>query len=91
MKGILVGFNEHTIYQVYIEEPSGIIRAKNLSIFEDTEIKRDMILPYYKEEPKFQGFLLDDNDDKEKTSNKVSNEMPSNATKDQSKLKIAQE
>ncbi len=47
-----------------------------------------MILPYYEKEPTFQGFLLDDNDDKETTSNtKASNEMPSNsnATKDQTR------
>lgn len=70
------------------------LRAKNLQIFEDTEIKKDMILPYYEKEPTFQGFLLDANDDKEKSSNtKASNEMPSNsnATKDQTRPKPAKQ
>ena len=84
MKGTLVGFDGHTIYRVHIEEQSRVIRAKDLRIFQDTEIKRETVLPYYEKEPTFQGFLLDDNDDEEKTSDNVSNKMPSNATKDQS-------
>lgn len=92
MKGTLVGFDGHTIYRVHIEEQSRVIRAKDLRIFEDTEIKKDTILPHYEKEPTFQGFLLDDNGDEETTSNtKASNEMPSNATKDQSKPKTAEQ
>ena len=92
MKGTLVGFDGHTIYQVYIEEQSRVIRAKDLQIFEDTESKKDTVLPYYGKEPTFQGFLLDDNDDEKITSNtKASNEMPSNVTKDQSKSKTAEQ
>lgn len=44
MKDILVKFDGYTIYQVYIKEQSYIIRAKDLQIFEDIEIKNDMVL-----------------------------------------------
>ncbi len=92
MKGTLVRFDGHTIYRMYIEEQSCVIRAKNLQIFEDIEIKRDTVLPYYEKEPMFQSFLLDDNDNEERTSDKVSNKMPSpNATKGQSKPKTAEQ
>lgn len=71
MKVTLIAFDGYTIYWVYIEEQSHVIKAKNLQIFEDSEIKNDTILPCYKKEPTFQGFLLNDNDNKENTSNKT--------------------
>lgn len=66
LKGKLVGFDGHTIYRVHIEEQNRVIRVKDLCIFEDTENKENTSLPSYENEPTFQGFLLEDNDDKDK-------------------------
>lgn len=60
----LVGFDGHTIYRIHIEEQNQVIRVKDLRIFKDTEIKENTLLPSYENEPTFQGFLLEDNDNK---------------------------
>lgn len=68
-----MSFDNHTIYRIYIEEQKRIIKVKDLQIFEDTEIKQYTILLNYKNsKPIFQGFLLDDNDEK-KTFNTLDN------------------
>ena len=82
MKDTLVGFDRHTIYQLHIEKQSCIIRTKNLQIFKDIKIKKNTVLLYYKKKSTFPGFLLDDNDKKEKSSDKTLNKIPSNTTKD---------
>lgn len=53
MKGTLVEFDGYTIYWIYIEEQNRIIRAKNLQIFKDIKIKKDIILPYYEKKLTF--------------------------------------
>lgn len=78
LKNKLVGFDGHTIYRVHIEEQNQIIRVKDLRIFKDTEIKENTLLPFYKNEPMFQGFLLEDNDDKEGTLPAISPAAPPN-------------
>lgn len=47
---------------MYIEEQSHVIRAKNLQIFSNTKIKKDIVLLDYKKKPTFQSFLLKNND-----------------------------
>ena len=39
LKGTLVGYNGHTIYQVHIKEQNKVIKVKDLRIFEDYESK----------------------------------------------------
>lgn len=47
MKDKLVEFNRHIIHQLYIEIESCVIKTKNVEIFKDTKIKKDMFLPKY--------------------------------------------
>ena len=64
LRGILVGYDGHTIYRVYTREQNKVIRIKDLRIFEDYETKADTTLPDYQHTPTFQGFPLeDDNED----------------------------
>ena len=65
LKGKLVGFDGHIIYCVHIEEQNRVIRVKNLCIFEDTETKENTSLLSYEDNPTFQGFFSEDNDDKD--------------------------
>lgn len=60
----LVGFGGHTIYHVYLEEQSKVIKIKDLQIYEDHVSKDSTHLPTYKENPTFHGFLADDNNNK---------------------------
>lgn len=46
-KGILVGYDGHTIYRIFLKEDNAIIRAKDLQIFEDTVSKNETSLPTY--------------------------------------------
>lgn len=78
LKGKLVGFDGHTIYRVHIEEQNRVIRVKDLRIFEDIEIKENTLLPSYENEPTFQGFLLEDNDDKKGAPPVISPAAPPN-------------
>ncbi len=69
LKGTLVGYNDHTIYRVYIEEQNKVIRVKDLRIFEDYESKSATDIPDYDNGmPTFQGFIFNDNDDDKKGS-----------------------
>lgn len=63
LRGKLVGFDGHTIYRVYLEGQSKVIRIKDLRIYEDHIPKNSTDLPTYEETPTFQGFPADDNDD----------------------------
>lgn len=65
LKGKLVGFDGYTIYYIYIKEQNQVIKVKDLRIFEDTEIKKNTLLQSYENKPTFQGFFLEDNDNKE--------------------------
>ncbi len=68
LKETLVGYNCHTIYPVHIKEQNKVIRVKDLWIFEDYESKVATDLPDYENgTPTFQGFLLEDNNDKEES------------------------
>lgn len=78
LKGKLVGFDGHTIYRVHIEEQNRVIRVKDLRIFNDTEIKENTLFPSYENEPTFQGFFLEDNDDKEGAPPAISPAAPPN-------------
>lgn len=63
MRGKLVGFDGHTIYRVYLEEHSKVIRIKDLRIYEDHIPKDFTNLPTYEKTSTFQGFPADDNND----------------------------
>ncbi len=68
LKRTLVGYDGHTIYRVHIKEQNKVVRVKDLQIFEDYETKVITDLPDYENDtPAFQGFLLEDNDDKEES------------------------
>lgn len=63
----MVGYNNHTIYQVHIKEQNKVIRVKNFWIFEDYKSKIATNLPDYNNgTPTFQKFLLGDNDNNKK-------------------------
>lgn len=47
LRGILVGYDGHTIYRVFIREQNKVIRIKDLRIFEDYETKANATLPDY--------------------------------------------
>lgn len=68
LQGILVEYDGHTIYRVYIREQNKVIRIKDLRIFEDFETKVDTNLPDYQYTPTFQGFSLKGNN-KDNASN----------------------
>ena len=53
LKGVLVGYDGHTIYRVYIKDQKKVIRVKGLRIFEDYETKTSTDLPDYDERPTF--------------------------------------
>ncbi len=64
LKGILGGYNGHTIYRVHIKDQKKVIRVKNLCIFEDYKTKASIELPDCNEgKPTFQGFLSEYNDE----------------------------
>lgn len=87
MKSILVRFDGHTIYQIYIKKESCIIKAKNFQIFEDIDIRKNTILS---EKLTFQYLFLNNNDNKENISDKALNMILFSITKDQIKQKIAE-
>lgn len=64
LKGVLVGYDDHTIYWVYIKNQKKVIKVKDLCIFEDYETKTSTELPDYNNNRlTFQGFLSEDNDE----------------------------
>lgn len=64
LKKQLIGFDHHTIYCIHIEKQNQVIRIKDLHIFEDIEIKENIILSKYKNSKLFfQNFLLEYNND----------------------------
>lgn len=66
LKGVLVGYDGHTIPRVYIKSQKKVIRVKDLRIFENYETKATTELHDYDEGiPTFQGFLLEYNDEEE--------------------------
>ena len=69
LKKILVGYNGHTIYRVYIREQQKVIWVKDLWIFKNYKAKKSIKLTDYSDNmPTFQGFLLKDNNKKEPKS-----------------------
>lgn len=67
LKGVLVGYDGHIMYKVYIKSQKKFIRVKNLRIFEDYKTKATTeLLDYDNGTAMFQRLLLEDND-KEKT------------------------
>lgn len=64
LKEILLGYNGHTIYQIYPKDQKKVIQVKDLHIFQDYASKGSTALPdYRKKNPTIQCFLLVDNDD----------------------------
>lgn len=53
LKKKLVGFDEHTIYRIYIENENKIIKVKDLQIFEDISTKAFLALPNFDGKPTF--------------------------------------
>lgn len=67
---MLVGYNGHIIYHVYIKYQKKVIKVKDLPIFEDYKIKSSTWLLYYDDKLTFQGFFSEDNNERlEKLSN----------------------
>ena len=52
---MLVGYNKHTIYRVFIEKDQKVIRVKDLRIFEDARPKEELHLVYEGEKIDEQG------------------------------------
>ncbi len=50
LKGVLVGYNGHTIYRVHIKDQKKVIQVKCLRIFEDYKTKASSELPDYNED-----------------------------------------
>ena len=78
LRGILVGFDGHTIYRVHIKDQNRVIWVKNPRIFEDYKSKGSIELPNYFESLSiFQGFFYTDNNNEKqellilRTSQKV--------------------
>lgn len=46
-RGLLVGYDGHSIYRVYLEKDAKVIRIKDLRIFEDASTKMETSLPTY--------------------------------------------
>lgn len=61
-RGVLVGYDGHTIYRVHVENHNKVIRVKDLQVLEESEAKTSTALPNYEDTPTFQGFLLVDDD-----------------------------
>lgn len=71
LKEILVGYNRHTIYKIYIKEQQKVIWVKNLQIFKNYKAKKSTKLSDYSDDmPTFQRFLLENNNKKEPKSYK---------------------
>lgn len=66
LKGILVGYNGHTIYWIYLKDQKKVIQVKNLCNLEDYVNKSSIEIPDYNEAQTFQGFPLVDNDNEKK-------------------------
>ena len=65
LKRVLVGYDGHIIYRVYIKSQKKVIRVKGLRIFEDRGTKATTELPDHDEgTPTFQRFFFEDNDEK---------------------------
>ncbi len=69
LRGILVGYDGHTIYRVHIQDQNKVIRTKNLCIFEDYKTKAETVFISYQNTPTFQGFRVDDNDEADQKPN----------------------
>ncbi len=66
LKGTLIGYDDHTIYRIYLKDQKKVIRVKDLRIFEDYATKSSTrLLDYSKGNPTFQSFLLAANDDEQ--------------------------
>ena len=66
LKRILMGYDGHTIYWVYLKDQKKVIWVKDLRIFEDYKSKLSTeFLDYNKDTPIFQGFLLANNNNKQ--------------------------
>ena len=65
LKRVLLGYDGHTIYWVYIKNQNKIIRVKDLCILEDYKTKMSIELPNYNDDrPTFYSFFSKDNDEK---------------------------
>lgn len=47
-KNKLIGYDDHTIYQVFLKQNNAVIRVKDLQIFENTILNNKTALPTYK-------------------------------------------
>lgn len=57
-KKILMGYDSHIIYKVYIKDQNKVIQIKNIRIFKDFETKLFINLLNYKEKSTFKGFFF---------------------------------
>lgn len=62
LKRVLVGYNGHTIYQIYLKDQKKVIMIKNLHIFEDHRMNVSTELLNYDNKLTFQEFSSEDND-----------------------------
>ena len=66
LRRVLVDYDGHTIYQVYIKDKKKVIKAKDICIFKDYKIKIFIGLPDYNDKLIFQSFLSKNNDKRSK-------------------------
>lgn len=57
LKGILVDYNSHIIYRVFIQSQDKVMQVKNLCIFEDISQKTSTFLPNFNTKLTFKSFL----------------------------------
>lgn len=58
---MLIGYNSHTIYQIYIKNQRKVIKVKDFCIFEDYKTKRSTKFSDNNNKPTFHGFFFEDN------------------------------
>lgn len=58
LKDILVGYNRHAIYKIFIWSQNKVIQVKNLWIFKDISEKITTILPDFEKKPMFEDFFI---------------------------------
>ena len=58
LKKKIVGFDELTIYKLYVKKQNKVIRVKNLQIFGDTSKKIHLALPDFDKKPLFNRIQL---------------------------------
>lgn len=57
LNGLLIRYNRHTIYEIFIQSQNNVIQVKDLQVFKNTGKKAIKFLPNFQEKPIFKKFL----------------------------------